>query len=155
VVQLQCNRNKLAKVLGRDVKTIDRMVEKGMPYVSRPDKKLGQTKWLFDTGEVLAWMIGDSSAATLKDAKTRLAQAKAGLKWLAYGQALGYLVDIEEVLRRVEGGDAIVKSRLMAIPGRLAQLVAIETDPAVVERMLEEEFAEALDQLNKNWKDRV
>ena len=97
---MHCNRNKLAKVLGRDVKTIDRMVEKGMPYLSRPDTKLGQTKRLFDTGEVLAWMIGDSSAATLKDATTRLAQAKAGLKWLAYGQALGYLVDVEEVLRR-------------------------------------------------------
>jgi ABC-type antimicrobial peptide transport system ATPase subunit len=83
-----------------------------------------------------------------------MAQAKAGIKWLEYGQALGHLVEIDEVVDKVAQGDAIVKSRLMAIPGRLAQLVAIETDPDVVRRMLETEFRDALDQLSKYWRDR-
>lgn len=38
---LRCNRKQLAKILGHDVKTIDKMVVDGMPYVSRPDKKQG------------------------------------------------------------------------------------------------------------------
>ena len=151
---MQCNRNKLAQILGRDVKTIDRFVEKGMPFLSRPDKCRGDTKWLFDTGEVLTWMSGDTWAARAKAARSRMAEAKAGLKWLEYGKALGFLVEIDEIIPHIEGGDAIVKSRLLAIPGRLAQLVAIETDPEIVRRMLEEEFGDALAQLNKDWKDR-
>ena len=151
---MRCNRNKLAQLLGRDVKTIDRMVEKGVPFLSRPDKTRGETKWLFDTVAVLTWLTGDTWAARAKGAKSRLAEAKAGLKWLEYGKALGHLIEIDEILRHVEGGDAIVKSRLVAIPARMAQLVAIETDPEIVRRMLEKEFGDALDQLNKHWKDR-
>lgn len=50
----------------------------------------------------------------------------------------------------IEGGDAIAKLRLLAIPRRLAQLVAIEIDPAVAGEMVRKEIEGALDQLNKD-----
>lgn len=51
--RLPCNRNKLAQLLGRDVKTIDCLVEKGIPFLSRPDKTWGGTKRLIGTVAVL------------------------------------------------------------------------------------------------------
>lgn len=57
-------------------------------------------------------------------------------------------------MRHIEGGDSIVKSRLNDLPGRLAQLAAIESDPERIRIMLEHEFEGALAQLNKDWKER-
>lgn len=149
---MRCNRKKLATLIGLDVKTIDVMVSKGMPYVSRPQGS--QRAWVFDTVAVLRWMIGDDLDEQMKQARLRLRQAKAGLKWREYGRRLGYLFDIEDMASQFGVGASNLKSRMMAMPQRLAQIVAVESDPAIVERLLQQEVDDALDQLNKEWKAR-
>jgi phage terminase Nu1 subunit (DNA packaging protein) len=131
------------------------MVDQGLPFVSRPGQPDASARfWEFDTAAVLRWMVEGDAPVRLKDARTRLAKAMAGLNELQYAERAGYMVDIEEVVSRVVGGDAIVKSRLLAVPNRLAQRIAIETDAAVVENMVRKEIEGALDQLDKDWKDR-
>jgi len=51
---MRCNRKELAEIIGVDVKTIDAMVQKGMPYVRRPEGKA--RSWVFDTAAVLNWL---------------------------------------------------------------------------------------------------
>lgn len=62
-------------------------------------------------------------------------------------------MDIEDTARQFAGGTAMLKSRLVAMPQRLAQIIAAESDPAIVQRLLEQEVGDALDQLNKEWND--
>ena len=137
---MQCNRNKLAAILGYDVKTVDRMVRDGLPYVSRP--AAGKGSWVFDTADVLRWMARDELTERNKASKLRLAEAKAGLKWLEYGEALGILASRHDVLPKLEEAMQIAKSRMLAVPGRFEQLLAVESDPDVIEKMLREEIEE-------------
>jgi phage terminase Nu1 subunit (DNA packaging protein) len=149
---MRCNRKKLAAILGVDVKTIDTMVRKGMPYVSRPEGN--KRFWVFDTRAVLKWTIRGDFDEQMKQARTRLWQAKAGIKWLEYGKRLGVMVEADEIDRHVLGGDTIVKSRLMALPDRMAHILASESDPAKIEQLLDKEIGDVLDQLNKPWNER-
>jgi phage terminase Nu1 subunit (DNA packaging protein) len=149
---MRCNRKKLAAILGVDVKTIDSMVQKGLPYLRRPDAH--DRSWEFDTAAVLRWMVGADTDDRLKQARARKAKAEASLRELQYGEQAGYLVHRDKIVERVVAGDAIVKSHLLALPARVAQLIAIETDVEVVEKILRKEMDAALDQLNKDWKDR-
>jgi phage terminase Nu1 subunit (DNA packaging protein) len=83
---MRCNRKQLADLIGRDVKTIDKMVEQGMPYVSRPQEGAGRA-WVFETQAVIKWACGDVEDDTLKNAKLRLLQAKAEIKWTMLGES--------------------------------------------------------------------
>lgn len=133
-----CNRKKLALILGHDVKTIDKMVAEGMPYVSRPGDS--HRSWVFDTSAIVGWMTRDEHAEQMKDHRSRLLQARAGIKWLEYGHALGYLVYIDDVMPKVEEIMQVTKSRLYAMPGRLHQLLAVESDPKVIEKIVQKEI---------------
>ena len=151
---MRCNRNQLADLIGRHVKTIDTMVKKGMPYISKPDKALGQTGWVFESVDVLKWLTGNVLDAKLREAETRIAVAKAGMREIELEAKRGNVVHIDQVVDRIEAGDMIVKSRLLAIPGRLAQLIAIETDPVVIQKMIKREVDGALQQLDLPWQHR-
>jgi phage terminase Nu1 subunit (DNA packaging protein) len=151
---MKCNRNKLARILGKDVKTIDKMVADGMPYLHRPGDASGAKAWMFDSGAVVRWVTGAEKDHRLSDAKERIDAAIAALKELELGEKRGDLVRVEDVLTRVVGGDAIIKSRLRAIPGRVAHLVAVESDPAKAEAILRKEVKVALSQLDLPWNER-
>ena len=151
---MRCNRKQLAAVFEKDVKTIDKMVAQGMPYDSRPGEPPGQKEWVFDTHKVVKWMVGDTRDERLKDARRRLRVANAGLKELKLAERMGSVVDEDLVMRHITGGDAIVMSRLRAIPSRVAQAVSFETDPAKIEALLDKEFKSALEQLDKPWNER-
>jgi phage terminase Nu1 subunit (DNA packaging protein) len=144
---VRCNRTKLAKILGHDVKTIDRMVQDGVPYVSKPGD--GQRSWVFETRAVLKWMMRDELAEKNKASRSRLLEAKAGLKWLEYGKALGLLVNVHQLMDKLIDVPMMVKSRLYAMPGRFDQLVANESDPAVIEQMLQKEIDDIIDEMDR------
>lgn len=149
---MRCNRKQLANILGHDVKTVDEMVTHGMPYVSRPGD--GRRSWMFDTRDVLHWMMRDQLAEQNKKYRSRLLEAKAGLKFLEYGKKLGMLVEKHEITDRIIAGDAIVVSRFKALPQRLAPIVAQESDPEVVAMLIDKELDGVLQQLNKPWHER-
>lgn len=152
------NRNQLSEITGMHVKTIDSKVEReDLPFVRRPGVD-GAKEWLYDTVKVIEWMTGRVEAATQtdtgKDAKMREQVANAGLKELDLAERLGFLIDRDIIAQHVTAGDSIVKSRLLAVPGRLSQSISFETDPAVCERMMREEINSALAELEKDWSER-
>lgn len=79
----------------------------------------------------------------------RLREAKAGLKWLEYGEKLGLLVRISSVLPVFEESAQLIKSGLRDMPGRLQHRLAAETDPTVVESILQQELEDLFEQAEK------
>lgn len=151
---MKCNRAELADIFGRDARTIDKMVKEGMPYLRRPGED-GSTEWLFDTTACIDWLVDRDGTAEKRDrdkeSKSKQLEAEAGLKWLAYGRELKMLVPIDKILPVFEEAASIIKSRLRAIPGRLAQKVAVESDPATVQRLIKIEIDDALTELNRDF----
>lgn len=154
---MKVNRTQLADILGVGPTTVDARVKEGMPYAQRPGEE-GATQWQFDTVDVIDWLTGRIEAGAKndegKEAKIRIAVADAGLKEMELAEKKGLMINIEDIMPRIEAGDAIVKSRLLAIPGRLAQTLAVETDPVNVQRMLKAEINGALEELEKDWTER-
>ena len=145
---MHCNRNQLADIIGRDVKTIDSMVAKGMPYLTRPGQTPGVKNWKFETVDVLQWMLYGGRAEQLKQAEQRIRVATAGIKEYEYARLVGAVMPIRDVIVRVEEVLMAVKSRVVALPGRVAQLVAIESDPAKVHAILKDEINDVLKPLD-------
>jgi hypothetical protein len=92
--------------------------------------------------------LADANGWTLADA-TRVKEIFLALKRKRdFDVATGQLVDIEEVALQVEAEYAIVRERLMTIPGKLAaRLVGL--DRAAIEEALLEEISEALSELHE------
>ncbi len=149
---VRCNRKQLANILGRDVKTIDKMVAQGMPYESRPGG--GSRSWVFNPAAILRWMMRDQFAEQTKKHRSRMLEAKAGLKFLEYVERLGLVVRKHEITDRMMAGDAIVVSRLKAMPQRLAHIVAQESDPEIIAKLIDKELDGVLEQLDKPWDER-
>lgn len=159
-----CNRMEIADVLGVHKTTIDNYVREGMPFKARPDKtRQGENQWKFDSGECVKWLVrrakddgvgvddsGDSDRRIEQAAKARERMAIAGLKELEYAERLKTMVHVEDVVERVEEEYAIVKSRLQAIPGRLAHPLSAMSDAAEIERAIKEEVSQALDELSQD-----
>lgn len=156
-----CNRTEIADVLGVHKSTVDEWVKEGMPFRQRPDQsRPNERQWKFDTGECVKWLVkrakggvgiddrGESAERIEADAKARERLAIAGLKEMEYAKALKTMVHVDDVVERVEEQYAIVKSRLQAIPGRMAQALAVETDATAVERALKDEVSQALEELS-------
>lgn len=134
-----CNRNKLAALLGRDVKTIDRMVKNGMPYRTRPGQN--GKGWVFETADVIHWLTGKNLDDQLREAKTRLAVAKAGLKEIEHLERLGILTDADEEIASFTEVLSVIRSRLLDIPGRFAtRVAAAASEPDKVHSILEREI---------------
>jgi hypothetical protein len=144
---MKCNRKELADILGRDVKTIDKMVYQGMPYFSRPGEN-GARKWVFESADAIAWTLGTWDDDKFEAAKTRLLVAEAQLKEIAYLRALGLVWVPEEALPPLDEALAIAKSLFVSIPSRMALLVAYETDEQKIVDVLTHEVEAALKPLD-------
>ena len=139
---MHCNRKKLAELLGRDVKTIDKMVRQGMPAVRRPGNPPGSKVWEFDTLAVIQWLRGDTPGLDerRKAARTRILVAEAELRRLQYLEAVGILIKFEDVVMPgFEEALMNIKANLYNLPARAAQVVAYEPDEDKVRTMLERE----------------
>lgn len=152
------NRTQLAELIGCSPTTILAMVKRGAPYISRPKSQGGA--WKFESAEVIKWMAdltgsSDELEREAKVARTRQLVARASLRELELAEKTGEMVRIPDLIAKIEEGEAITKSRIMALPGRLGQAVSIETDPAKVEEILRAEIDEALEELNKPWNERL
>ncbi len=148
---MRCNRNQLADILGKDVKTIDKMVEQGMPYVSRPDPASSSRAWEFETSDVIRWATGQDLDLDpeLKAARDRVAVAEAGLKELQYLKRLGVLHSVESWRQEFVVALQTTKSLYTSMPGRLAQQLAAEHDQARVEELVQKDVELALRPLDE------
>jgi phage terminase Nu1 subunit (DNA packaging protein) len=120
---MKCNRKQLADILGRDVKTIDKMVEQGMPYVSRPGENDAR-EWVFESADAIGWIVGEDKALddALLAARARYAAAEAGLKELEYDYRRGFMMYEDEFRAMWQQDLQTVKSLLLAMPARMGRL---------------------------------
>ena len=149
---MEANRYEMAEILGYSLNKFDDLRRKeGFPGARR-GKEL-----VFDTAEVIQWLLDREGGGStgdierqLKLSTSREAAAKASLREIELAERQKVMIRVEDVVEEVENQYAIVKSRLQAIPGRLAQRLAVEEDPATVQQILKEEVAEALDEISGN-----
>lgn len=146
------SRAELADFLGISLPTVDARERKGMPYASKPGEA-GATEWRYDTAEVVRWHIEEAQKdgyPTQKQAvDLRIAEAEAVIKEVKALEALNRVIPVEEMVRILGEKTAVVKSRFLALPGRLAQSLAAESDPAAVRRILDAEVSDALGEINE------
>lgn len=151
------NRKQLGSILGVSATVIDNYIQNGCPYVQHGDRG---REWKFDTAEVFRWLkeqeaLGrgsdqPTSSTPVEDAKLRKAEADAELREFELARTRGETILIEDVQPVLLEELAAVRSRLMSIPGRLAQKVAAISDPEAVESAIRKEISEALRELTSD-----
>lgn len=94
-------------------------------------------------------LTGSPEATTVSDAKVRAEIAKAGGEELKFAQALGEVVSRKAVIARFVDIAAMVKTRLMSIPDRLADDLVGIPDRHKIRSILSKEIVEALSGLSK------
>lgn len=146
------NRAELAELIGTSLVTVDAYRRRGMPYVSRGAK--GRA-WSYDTATVIKWLRdqdvaaiqGDAAGVTLDEAQRRktIAEAmKAEYEVAAIRRETVTIAEIEDMLGEELGR---VRSRLLAVPARVAPACADATDAAAIEALLAEEIGDALSEI--------
>jgi len=91
--------------------------------------------------------ISELEGATLHDARLVHEKYKARLAAIRVAAEEGRVVGRDTVARQAFEAGKAVKSALLAIPPRLAELVAAEDDPAACRTLIESEIRQALEEL--------
>jgi phage terminase Nu1 subunit (DNA packaging protein) len=150
------NRDELASAFGKSGPTIDAFVREGMPFLSRPNRGPtggGRGQWEFDSSRCIEWYAGrnkqgKAKSAAREDMELRSMNADAVLKEVKAAEALKSVVRVEDVLDQFSEQYGIVKSRITALPGRLAVAAAAESDPVKVLALIKAEVDEALSEIS-------
>lgn len=153
---MRVNRSEMAKIMGWSLPTVDARVREGMPYISKPGGK-NKGVWEFETADCIKWLIEKAGEPVAQNPRTeidlRTARAEATLKEIQVMERQKLLIPITDVVKVVGENVAVLKSRVTALSGRLAQAVAGETDPAAVLRLIKAEVAEALEEISSFYLD--
>lgn len=147
------NRATLAGILARSPATIDAMVRAGCPQISRGEGK-GESE--FNTAEVIKWLLArerdaaraefDPEKAGANEGRRRFTVAAAELKELQLAKMRKSMVLVEDVVPIVEDELARVRSRLLAIAGRV--MAAGPMDSFALEKAITDEVVAALSELS-------
>jgi phage terminase Nu1 subunit (DNA packaging protein) len=143
------NRDEMAGILGISVTTLDRYVRAGCPVVERAENR---REYRFNSADVIAWREereaqAKAASPAADDVRRRYTLAAAQLKELELAERRGLMVSVEDILPTLVDQLANVRSRLMAMPGRLAIELAALSDPVAIERVMTNELAAALSEL--------
>ena|SRR5690349_9553993 len=142
------NRGEMAGLLGISPTTLDRYVQAGCPVL---EKGSGRREYRFNSAEVIRWVLareGSPGRAQTDDSRRRHNAAVVELKEFQLAEKRGSMIRVEDVAPILENELANVRSRLLAIPDRLAPKIAAMTDPALVEAALRDEVIAALSELS-------
>lgn len=146
------NRQRLSEALGVSPRTVDEYTRRGMPSV----KTGGQGKvWEFDLAQCVAWIRADDrrrsgvdeAALDLDEARRRKLAAEAALAEYDLAEKRGDVVTIDSVVKQVTGDYTRLRTKLLAIPSKLAPLVAVVTTPEEARAILDGAIEEALSEL--------
>jgi phage terminase Nu1 subunit (DNA packaging protein) len=144
------NKSRLGLILGLSQSAIDKMLANGAPFVSKGTRKEG---WRINTAAFAAWWRQDAVNAvvpedpnklTFDEAKAKKTQAEYERIEMENRKRRRELVTIDEVVAVMREESSIIRSHLMAIPGRVAIPAAAEKDPGIVEALLTDEINIAL-----------
>lgn len=152
---MRCNLSQLSEITGIGITTIKRRVaDEGMPCIVRP--KTSAEDWVFDTVGVIEYLAGRSETVEALDESKRLKlrqqMVDTGLAELNYAVKRGQLVDYHDMFEPVFEALAVLKSQLVALPGRVGQAVASESDPSKTTQIIKDEVNSMLEGLNTAWK---
>lgn len=86
----------------------------------------------------------DPNVISYQDAKTRKEVALAKQAEMDYLQKIGQLVSVDAVNKQSFAIARLLRDQLLAIPGREAQVLAAQTDPARISEILTKEIEQAL-----------
>jgi phage terminase Nu1 subunit (DNA packaging protein) len=140
------NRNEMAGAIGVSSMTLARYVAAGCPCID-PGATGRAAK--FNELEVRAWVEErrrTKSSPASDDGKRRFSLAAAELKELQLAEKRGSMIRVEDVVPIVADELANVRSRLMAMPGRLAPGL-VGQDAASIEASIADEISAALGEL--------
>jgi phage terminase Nu1 subunit (DNA packaging protein) len=150
----------LAALLDLNRTTVQKYVKQGLPYVQKADRDKGKD-WKFSLPAVVEWLeqravdrvVGNTEGLTIDDAKLRKTAAEAQLAEFELEKVKRRTITVEEMSELVADEYATVRSQLLNIPGRLAQTLAAETDPAKIEALIKAEISTALTELSQDGRD--
>lgn len=148
------NKSELAEIIGVSIPTVESMIRQGMPVKERGVGGAGGG-FKIDVSDVMKWQVLQATrdvsdrldAVNIDEARLRKVAAEAALAELDLALKRGDAVSLAGVAKRWEGMVTAFKYRCLAIPAKLAPILASETDLVLVRGMLEREIHEALEEL--------
>lgn len=148
----------LAQRFEVDQRTIQRWAKDGKIRRRNRDEFdiISADSWVIsDLKQKLEKEQGTSESSRGRDAlviaQTRKFEAEAKLKELEYEQRTSQLIEISEAIGEVKDAFARIKSKLTAIPSRVALELSGLTNPRAISALLEEVIDEVLDELSTDF----
>ena len=144
------NRGEMAGILGISPTTLDRYVQAGCPFLERGS---GRREYRFNSAEVIRWVLAREASpgrGQTDDSRRRYTLAAAELKEFQLAEKRGSMISVEDVAPIVADELANVRSRLLAIPDRVAPKLVGVVDQAVIEAALRDEVIAALSELTQS-----
>lgn len=141
------NKATAAEMLGLSVVTFDNWTRKGLAFT-----KQGR-EVLFNLADVVRFIEAEATARAtannpvtvdIEQSKARKLAAEASLAEMELQQKRGELVPIAEVARTVGEEYAAVRAKLLAIPSKVAPMVAAESTDAACRALLTREIHDAM-----------
>lgn len=148
------NKSKLGLIFGISQSALDKMLANGAPFVSKGTRKEG---WRINTAAFAAWyrqdginsvVPEDPNRLTFDEAKAKKTQAEYERIEMANAQRRRELITIDEAVALYRNEASIIRSHLMAIPGRLAIPCGAESNPSRIEDMMLDEINIALSNIS-------
>lgn len=148
----EINKSEVADVFGVSLQTVDQWVRKGLGC-----RKAGH-EVIFNSAAVTAFLekqaearaIASNKPADADEARSRKLAAEAEIAEMQRDKMRGDLVDISSVESVVAEEYGAVRSKLLALPGKLAPIIAIEADEITCRDLIERGITEALDELARD-----
>jgi phage terminase Nu1 subunit (DNA packaging protein) len=139
------SKAELAKILGKDEKTIFRMSKEGLPIKAQGQRGVRSK---YDTEEVIDWLVKKSSnGKEMENARIRLTLAQANKAELEVMELEGSLIPIEHVQDLWADIVKRVRAKLLSLPSRMAPQVSQVKNGKEAERVLKKCVHEALNEL--------
>ena len=148
--RLNCNKAELAEAFGVSVAGVDHWIRKQCPYVQRGSKGV---PWIFNVLDVAEWRYGKITDDENDDPeqmgpKERLDWYRGEKERLALKQQRGELIPASQVEAGWTGYVANTKSRLMALPSRLAPEMVRAKTIREAEKVIKAAVIECLEELS-------
>ena len=136
----------IAFVFGVTKARIHQFVKEGMPKRSRNSYPLALcVQWVIEFWKQKVFATDDE----IKRHKKRLLKGKADQIERVNKSARGELIPVEQVKRDAERAGRIVKEKVTSWPGRVAALVAVESDVFKADQILRQECNQLLDEISR------
>ena len=158
------NMTTLCRQLNKSAPTIRNYVARGLPVVTEGNRSTGQ-EWVFDSDDCQEWFDDyqdkllaaaeerhqdsneDEEDDALKQAKLEKIRVETQRLEIRLAKEQGELVPIDSVGAIVERHYAAVRAQLIALPNKLAPLVAGMNDVQEIDALLKSYLFEALSEL--------